>query len=116
MNIELQDLAWSVLPKEFKKEVRNEYKYILSQAEWVVQAYLRGRLRMMRDLFGEHNLTSDAEIEEELLAAPRSKVTELYRKFKKDGSNACLYAAATLDVLFGSKCLPDEEPKSAELL
>lgn len=45
---------------------------------------------------------------EEMLIVPRKKVQELYKKFRKDGSNACLYAAATLDALFGSKCLPDE--------
>lgn len=45
---------------------------------------------------------------EENMMVSRSKVQKLYRKLTKDGSNICLYAAATLDALFGSKCLPDE--------
>lgn len=100
MNKTAQDLAWNCLLLEVKKEVKRQYQIATNAKEYYTECTLEY-------LFGRHNLTSDAE-GEELLTVPRSKVTELYRKFKKDGSNACLYAAATLDALFGSKCLPDE--------
>lgn len=74
MNKELQDLAWSVLPKEFKEEVKKEYHRILN-GSWSVSSYLRGRLRILREIFGIHNLTSDNEkISEPKPSEPRFKV------------------------------------------
>lgn len=117
MTKELQDLAWSVLPKEFKEEVKQLYKH-----ENKVLAPIDG-VTTLNEIFGLHNLTSDAE-GEEMLTVPRKNVQELYAK-AKDIYN--LYANATcinsmessaidintgkmkiLDTLFGSKCLPDE--------
>lgn len=115
MNKKLQDLAWSILPKEFKEEVKNYYEHTdsCSREEDVLES-----------IFGEHNLlTSDAEGEVELLHVTRQKVMGLYANAKKIHD---LYTSATcintkesqqidickgvmsiLDTLFGSKCLPD---------
>lgn len=58
---------------------------------------------MLENVFGIHNLTSDAE-GEEMLMVPRSKVIEIYNP-EYDGD--------TLYELFGSKCLPDNVATSA---
>lgn len=68
-----------------------------------------------------HNLTSDAEGEEdEMLHVSRKKLQYFYEKLRKVGEN---HAAFALQSLFGSKCLTDEtvtdchqlqEPKPAE--
>lgn len=130
MNKKLQDLAWSVLPKEFKEEVKKEYAKCVAidmddnpnLPAYAVES-ATSRRALLEMLFGIHNLTSDAE-GEEMLTVPRKNVQELYAK-AKDIYN--LYANATcinsmessaidintgkmkiLDTLFGSKCLPDE--------
>lgn len=59
MTTELQNKAWSVLPKEFKEEVKEEYfacKHCSAEASAME----------LEIIFGEHNLTSDAEGEEML--------------------------------------------------
>lgn len=113
MDKTLQDLAWSVLPKEFKEEVKKIYCTPGHRAEVYT---------LLQNLFGAGNLASDAEVEE-MLCCEKSKVIKLYKKCQKDGTFTCLYAAGVLDTLFGSKCLPDEltednfaksEPKPAE--
>lgn len=98
MDKNLQDLAWSVLPKEFKKEVKKEWR----------KAYFSDTKATLEYFFGKHNLTSDAE-EEEMLTVPRKAIIQAYKKCcdkratKYDvGYADCLYN------LFGSKCLPDE--------
>lgn len=72
----------------------------------------------LETLFGHHNLTSDAEGEEELLAIPRSVIQDVYRRAKRDRdkenvspSDKDCYDSniKLLKGLFGSKCLPDEE-------
>lgn len=60
MNKEQQDYVWSTLPKEFKEEVKKEYRKCFNDS-WYESSYLRGRLRMLRELFGGHNLISDAD-------------------------------------------------------
>lgn len=121
---ELQDLAWSVLPKAFKEEVKKEWELTDNAERLPHDAFLRGKYQQMRDLFGIHNLTSDAEGEIELLHVTRQKVMGLYANAKKIHE---LYTSATcintkesqqidickgimsvLDTLFGSKRLPDE--------
>ena len=101
-----QDLAWGCLPREFREEVKKEWRHTDSNTT----------KRTLEDLYGLHNLTSDAE-GEEMLIVPRSKVQELFDTGDK-------YSCSTLAALFGSKCLPDEtkdgtmdetkEPKPAE--
>lgn len=101
MTKELQDLAWTVLPKEFKEEVKRMYRIADSDVDQMIATI------MLENVFGIHNLTSDAE-GEEMLMCEKSKVMKLYNQFQKDGTFTCLYAAGVLDTLFGSKCLPDE--------
>ena len=67
MDKTLQDLAWSCLPKEFKEEVKKEYR----------KGYVCETLTMLITLFGHHNLTSDAE-EEGMLTVSRKRVREMY--------------------------------------
>lgn len=136
MDKKLQDLVWSVLPKEFKEEVKKLYVEIeveLSKKKGATDNrtwQFRGMESLLAYLFGIHNLTSDAEGEVELLHVTRQKVMGLYANAKKLHN---LYTSATcineaesrtidrtdgtmwvLKNLFGSKCLPDEEPKPAE--
>lgn len=64
MNKELQDKAWSVLPKEFKEEVKKLYReFTFTREGYYVE------------LFGLHNLTSDSEkLSEPKPSEPRFKV------------------------------------------
>lgn len=119
MNKELQDLAWSVLPKEFKEEVKKEWQTANDEERFPHDAFLRGCYSTMVLLFSYHNLTSDAE-EEEMLTVRRKKVQEEYAVISKELSHrdtdaedyiAWNYAKMTFENLFGSKCLPDEEPQ-----
>lgn len=111
MNKELQDKAWSVLPKKFKEEVKKLYReFAFTREGYYVE------------LFGLHNLTSDAE-GEEMLTVPRRKVQEMWQRAYKQESQYSrtqdssvareeLYynrgIMSIIDTLFGSKCLPDE--------
>ena len=115
MNKELQDLAWSVLPKEFKEEVKKRYNLAMRHRDLYSA---RGAIEALELLFGRHNLTSDAEGEEdEMLYVSRKKLQYFYESLRKVGKN---HAAFVLRSLFGSKCLPDDgdnlspEPKPAE--
>ena len=105
MTKELQDLAWRVLPKEFKEEVKKEYR----------KGYVCETLTMLITLFGHHNLTSDAEGEDEMLCVSRKDMQFYYQyyKIKRESESSAeqkaYYKGRTkvlLD-LFGSKCLPD---------
>lgn len=125
MDKQLQDLAWSVLPKEFKEEVNNiyqgltaaYYKYAKLEA-WDMTNAIYSKICILREVFGKHNLTSDPEGEEdEMLCVRRKQVQEEYRESIKKAHpyNINLYnrgfhvgCATTLKELFGSKCLPDE--------
>lgn len=123
MNKEQQDLAWHCLPREFRNEVKKEYRGILANAPWELpnKGYLRGRLRMMRELFGEYNLTSNVE-GDEMLAISRKRVQEMYAATQLEGvqqaedvERADHYAEA-LRALFGEKCLPDADSSNVEKL
>lgn len=107
MNKELQDYVWACLPKEFKEEVKKIWEHENKELVPI------DAVTALNGLFGRHNLTSDAE-GEEMLTVEKSKVMKLYNKFQKDGTFTCLYAAGILDTLFGSKGLPDEDPKPIE--
>ena len=122
MKRELQDYVWSVLPKEFKEEVK--YKYNKTKTKKIKKECDLGFLNAHEGMFGAHNLTSDAEGEdsEELLTARRKVIQEAYavnERIKKEYPRGILYKQSDavngfLWGLFGSKCLPDEEPKPAE--
>lgn len=61
MTKELQDLAWSVLPEEFKEKVRKEYRYALKYHK--ISNLQQGALDTIECLFGKHNLTSKTKKE-----------------------------------------------------
>lgn len=115
MNKELQDLAWSVLPKEFKEEVK-KMRYN--------KDFTNEQKTMIRLLFGDDNLASDAE-GEEMLTVPRKKVQEMYTHYDAISTDPdrpkdyieSVYEYAdgvtmALDDLFGSKCLPENVDSS----
>lgn len=123
-----QDLAWRVLPKEFKEEVKEIYA---NAVEHHPCGY-NHKTDLMKYLFGRHNLTSDAE-GEEILMCEKSKVQRAYNTsreiVKAENPDSLMYSMHTqimyvLESIFGSKCLPDEdvhednlasiEPKLAE--
>lgn len=117
MDKKLQDLAWSCLPKEFKEEVKRMYRIADSDVDQMIATI------MLENVFGLHNLTSDAEEDDEILCASRKEVQKIYKKSKHIISNEVygskmysmhLQILCVLENLFGSKCLPDEEPKPAE--
>ncbi len=95
MDKSLQDLAWSVLPKEFKEEVKS---YLGPRVYGMTGSDI------LKKLFGIYNLTSDAE-GEEMLTVSRKRVQNLYNYHKSRGH---YLARESLIKLFGSKCLPDE--------
>lgn len=123
MDKTLQTTAWNCLPREFREEVKKEWSCIDDVDRLPHDAFLRGKYQQMRDLFGIHNLTSDAEGEVELLHVTRQKVMVLYANAKKlhdlYTSATCINEAesrtidhtdgtmSVLKTLFGSKCLPD---------
>lgn len=124
MTKELQDLAWSVLPKEFKEEVKcigNILNKDASVMFGTIGQLSHKHLDLFVKLFGKHNLTSDTE-GEEMLCVPRKKVQEMYAANERiktdlpDKETGIIsdHINHILGHLFGSKCLPDEEPKPAE--
>lgn len=105
MNKELQDLTWSVLPKEFKEEVKKIY---LNAVEHHPCGY-NHKTDLLKYLFGIHNLTSDAEGEDNLqerlwnMLSPRLQTYCLNMGCTSHDGNV----EDVLEHLFGSKCLPD---------
>lgn len=79
MNKQLQDLAWSVLPKEFKEEVKILYNHNPG-AKPMPENTSRGK-SILRDIFGHDNLTSDAEGENKTVNHDRRYWTEEDIKF-----------------------------------
>ena len=71
MDIELIDKAWACLPREFKEKVKKKYARCVKIDEddnstlpaYAVKSAI-SRRALLEKLFGEHNLTSDAEGEE----------------------------------------------------
>lgn len=111
MDRKTQDLAWSCLPREFREEVKKEYR----------KGYVCEILAMLITLFGHHNLTSDAEGEEEMLYVNRKQIDALQDEIFKaimdahdadDWQDAAHYILDVMPrsfaALFGSKCLSDE--------
>lgn len=120
MNKELQDLVWSILPKEFKEEVKRMWSVEVDCATKYKSELHKHRTGLLYELFGEHlhwqnNLTSDAE-GEEMLTVSRKKVQRRYHMAYKCKHSGLLSHddvqfwkgwQSALDDLFGSKCLPD---------
>lgn len=77
MNKELQDLAWRSLPKEFKEEVKFEYLRVATKV--IKSNYDLGFMNAHEGMYGIHNLTSDAEGEDEMLYVSRKKVQRRHR-------------------------------------
>lgn len=118
MNTKLQNKAWSVLPKEFKKELNEIY---FNAVVYHPCGY-NHKTDLLKYLFGYHNLTSDAE-EEEMLTCEKSKVQRAYNTsreiVKAENPDSLMYSMHTqimcvLENIFGSKCLPDKESKPAK--
>lgn len=121
MTTELQNKVWSLLPKEFKEEVKRIWSVEVDCANKYKSEMHKNRTDLLYELFGEHlhwqnNLTSDAE-GEEMLMCDKSKVQEAYNTSKDIVNNEQYgtrqYSIHTqimcvLENLFGSKCLPDE--------
>ncbi len=122
MDKELIDKAWACLPREFREEVMKEWSCIDDVDRLPHDAFLRGKCQQMRDLFGLHNLTSDAE-GEEMLTVSRKEVQERYaanERLKDAFPKSDIYLASNtinimLQDLFGSKCLPDDTNLSEKL-
>lgn len=106
MNKELQDRAWAALPKETRKQIRQDYLCGLYNIK-----------NLLMDLFGLHNLTSATE-PEEMLCVERKKVQELIKELR-DKASECVrkdakymalgHTVTTLYELFGTKCLPVDD-------
>ena len=120
MNKELQDLAWSCLPREVKEEVKFEYYRVATKAQ--KDEYDLGFMHAHEGMFGIHNLTSDAE-GEEMLYCEKSKVRTMYdnaadmivgNQLDSEAAQMAMLTKGLFEELFGTKCLPDEEPKPAE--
>lgn len=125
MDKTLQALAWSVLPKEFKEEVKDDYKELVSVLDYFQNKIslnneecdrcdlIREKRAIYNKYFGHHNLTSDAE-GEEMLTCEKSRVQQQYKRATqlKDDSDPKWELVGdqmerVLIGLFGSKCLPD---------
>lgn len=126
MNKELSDRVWKILPKEFKEEVKKMFEEDKKHPEihttcGITTAYHNNMGQRLIDLFGLHNLTSDAE-GEEMLTVSANTVRAYKENIDKYLPSA--YSAydkgfwtgqkAVFEDLFGSKCLTDKEPKPAE--
>ena len=137
MNKELIDRAWACLPREFKEKVKREYaRCVKIDADdnphlptYAVKSAI-SRRALLEKLFGEHNLTSNAEGEETLICE-KSKVQRAYNTsreiVKAENPDSLMHSIHTqimcvLESVFGSECLPDAhednftrtEPKPAE--
>lgn len=117
MNKELIDRVWKYyLPKEFKEEVKKMWQSADKEQQLPHDAFLRGEYSILVSLFGYHNLTSDAEGEDEMLCVSINALQHLYaeneeRKLAPKLSKYRQIAECENNLLynlFGSKCLPDE--------
>lgn len=120
MDKKTQALAWSVLPKEFKEETKRLSQYYsrhVSALFGMERQRADNFYREFVSLFGIHNLTSDAE-GEEMLMCVKGQAVKLYdianRAFAINGDKWYQGYMKAMQDLFGSKCLPEEEPKPAE--
>lgn len=126
MNKELSDRVWKILPKEFKEEVKKMFEEDKKHPEihttcGITTAYHNNMGQRLIDLFGLHNLTSDAE--GEVMLTVSANTVRAYKE-NIDKYLPSAYSAydkgfwtgqkAVFEDLFGSKCLTDKGPKPAE--
>ena len=132
MTTELQNKVWSILPKEFKEEVKDCYKTAKAQYKEnfhleVEAALIRERIIMLEYFFGIHNLTSDEEGEDEMLCVSHKQIDALQGEIFKaimdahdadDWQDAAHYILDVMPrsfaALFGSECIPNKDPKLVE--
>lgn len=129
MNKELIDHVWKhCLPKEFKEEVKDDYKELVSALDYFQNKIslnneecdrcdlIREKRAIYNKYFGHHNLTSDAE-GEEMLTVSRKQVQRRYHMAYECKHSGLLSHddvqfwkgwQGALDDLFGPKCLPDD--------
>lgn len=112
MNRETQDNIWAILPERYREGQRKHYRK--SKCGQYSEGYDVAR----RDIFGEHNLTSDTE-PEEMLMVSKSKVTErikyLYSHPAHIAAHKADERADELRSLFGDKRLfgkPNKEEQA----
>ena len=99
-NREIEDLAWRCLPREFREEVK-KMRYSAH--------YTNEQKFMIRLLFGDDNLTSDAEGEEMLTVSRNAANERIKADFHgKETAHYSDHINHVLRQLFGSKCLPDD--------
>lgn len=126
MDKTLQTTAWKCLPREFREEVKKMWQSADKKRQLPHDAFLRGKYSILISLFGRHNLTSDAEGDDEMLTVSRKQIDALQGEIFKaimdahdadDWQDAAHYILDVMPrsfaALFGSKCLPDEEPQPA---
>lgn len=110
MNKELQNKAWAVLPKEFREEVKKEWKFVDNVERLTHDAFLRGEYSILTSLFSKHNLTSNTEIEE-MLIINRKAAEEFYDKYF--GKRLCEVNSSSMrdaiNTIFGGKCRVGED-------
>lgn len=114
MTKELQDIAWSVLPKEFKDEVKVIYASIIKMMDMKPSSEVyAGQLSTLESIFGIHNLTSDQDENAEILCVFRKRAQELYAKAKKADDASSYFGGYedALEDLFGDKYMPDDSIK-----
>lgn len=128
MDKELSDRAWGCLPREFREEVKKLARLYSGRtsALFGAERHLANKfLDEFIGLFGRHNLTSDAEEEEdEMLCVRRKEVQGLLSACNRYKHKCFIDGDSTdyldgeiniLTILFGSKCLPDEaQPKQKD--
>lgn len=117
MKTEQQNEIWALLPRWFKEEVKNLYRYYSRMPR--KDQYDCGIVDSIETIFGKHNLSSDVE-GEEMLTVPRKKVQEIYAQCYEiqiddnpnlsavDVESACA-KIEVLEYFFGSKCRLNEK-------
>lgn len=120
MDKTLQTTAWNCLSREFREEVKRLYEAIREKSvnNSSTERYFDGGYEYaFVKLFGKHNLTSDAE-GEEMLMCNKGVVKALYLESLKCAPKLERWKGIkwTLDRLFGSKCMPDENSSNVEKL
>lgn len=109
MTKEQQDISWACLSKEVRKDIRDIYSINLRDHShysdigvWNEASACFTKFKLLEDLYGKHNLTSDTE-PGEMLMVPRKRVQEMAQNDIVRG---------ILISLFSDKCLPDKEPSA----
>lgn len=74
MTKEQKDQAWSRLPRSYRESVKHMYRMITRPTTLEIFSDAR---KLLKALFGEHNLTSE-EVLPELICAEKAKVQQLY--------------------------------------